>query len=50
MIQHQQQQHEKMKVGASSASTLGWKSSTQSWHLNNINMKLEIFSTNLVNV
>jgi hypothetical protein len=45
MIQHQQQKHHNMKVGASS--TLGWKYLAQSWNLNNINTKLEIFSTRL---
>jgi hypothetical protein len=47
LIQHQQQQHHNTKAGASSTSTLGWKSSARSWHLNNIrtSWKLEIFST-----
>jgi uncharacterized alpha/beta hydrolase family protein len=36
-----------MKAGASSTSTLSWKSSAQSYHLININTKLEIFSTKL---
>jgi hypothetical protein len=47
MERHQQQKHHITKVGASSTSTLGWKSSARSWHLNNISMKLEIFSTRL---
>jgi hypothetical protein len=47
LIQHHQQQHHNTKVGASSTSTLGWKSSAQSWHLNNISTKLEIFSTKM---
>jgi hypothetical protein len=47
LIQHQQQQYHNTKAGASSTSTLGWKSSARSWHLNNINTKLEIFSTRL---
>jgi hypothetical protein len=80
LIQHHQQQHHIMKVGASSTSTLKleifntkleshqhqheainlqhkvgisttlerrWKSSSQGWHLNNINTKLKIFSTRL---
>jgi hypothetical protein len=36
-----------MKAGASSTSTLSWKSSARSWHHININTKLEIFSTRL---
>jgi hypothetical protein len=36
-----------MKVGASTTSTLSWKSSARSSHLININTKLEIFSTKL---
>jgi hypothetical protein len=36
-----------MKARASSTSTLGWKASARSWHLNNISKKLEIFSTRL---
>jgi hypothetical protein len=36
-----------MKAGASSTSTLGWKSSAPRWHLNNISTKLEIFSMRL---
>jgi hypothetical protein len=37
MENHQQEQHHNTKVGVSSTSTLGWKYSTRSWHLNNIN-------------
>jgi hypothetical protein len=47
LIQHQQQQHHHTKAGASSTSTLSWKSSTRSWHIINISTKLEIFSTKL---
>jgi hypothetical protein len=36
-----------MKVVASSTSSLSWKSSARSWHLNNISTKLEIFNTKL---
>jgi hypothetical protein len=47
LIEHQQQQHHSTKAGASSTSTLGWKSSARRWHLNNISTKLEIFNTRL---
>jgi hypothetical protein len=47
-LEHQQQQQcHSMKVGASSTSTLGWKYSARSWHLNNIITKMKIFSTKL---
>jgi hypothetical protein len=46
-MQHQQQHHHNTKARASSTSTLGWKFSAQRWNLNNINMKLEIFSMKL---
>jgi hypothetical protein len=47
MIQHQQHQHHNTKARASSTSSLGWKSSARSWHLNNISTKLEIIGTKL---
>jgi hypothetical protein len=47
----QQHQHEarnlQHEAGITTTSTRSWKSSTRSWHHNNINTKLEIFSTRL---
>jgi hypothetical protein len=47
----QQHQHEarnlQHKAGITSTLTRSWKSSTRSWHHNNISTKLEIFSTRL---
>jgi hypothetical protein len=46
-----QHQHEagnlQHKAGITTTSARSWKSSTQGWHHNNINMKLEISSTRL---
>jgi hypothetical protein len=48
---HQQHQHEagniQHKVGIKTTSERTWKYSTLGWHHNNINTKLEIFSTRL---
>jgi hypothetical protein len=49
-LEPHQHQHEaeNLQHKAGTTSTLAcWKSSTQSWHLNNISTKLEIFSTRL---